>query len=389
MTTALAAGPVSGSVSPSAAGSALFAPITLRGLALDNRIVVSPMAQYSSPGEGMPDDWHLMHMGSLAVSGAGLVLTEATAVEPRGRVTHGCIGLWSDAQEAALARIVAFARRHGGSKLGVQLAHAGRKGSSVAPWTRGEPLDPANGGWDLIGPSADPYPGHQAPAPMDGAAMDRTVEDFVAATRRAERAGFDVIEIHAAHGYLLHSFLSPLSNHRGDEHGGSLENRMRFPLRVFDAMRAAWPQDRPLGVRISATDWVDGGWTLEDSVVLAAALKERGCDFLTASGGGLSPEQKIVAEPNYQVPFAAEIRRRTGMPTVAVGLITGARQAEAIVEGGDADLVAIGRGMLYDPRWVWRAAEELGAEARGAPRVFLPKPYERCYPAAARTRRRT
>ncbi len=373
---------------PEAAASALFEPFVLRDLRLNNRIVVSPMAQYISPGDGMPDDWHLMHLGNLAVSGAGLVFTEATAVEPRGRVTHGCIGLWSDAQEAALTRIVTFARRHGGAKLGVQLAHAGRKGSSVPPWTRGKPLAVDEGGWNLIGPSAEPYPGHSIPAAMDDAAMARTVSDFCEATERAQRCGFEVIEIHAAHGYLLHSFLSPLSNRRTDRYGGSLENRMRFPLQVFDAMRAAWPQDRPLGMRISATDWVEGGWTLEDSVAFSAALKQRGCDFVTASGGGLSPDQKIVAEPNYQVPFAAEIKRQTGMPTMAVGLITGARQAEAIVESAQADLVALGRGMLYDPRWAWRAAEELGAEARGAPRVFLPKPYERCYPAEARTRRR-
>jgi 2,4-dienoyl-CoA reductase-like NADH-dependent reductase (Old Yellow Enzyme family) len=355
--------------------SRLFSPITLRGLALDNRIVVSPMCQYMAE-QGSAGDWHLMNLGQYAMGAAGLVFTEATHVSAVGRITPSCLGLYSDANEQALARVVDFCRRWGVAWLGIQLAHAGRKGSALPPERGSGPAGPEDGAWTPVAPSALPFDeGWHVPAALDGAGIAEIREQFVAATGRATRVGFDVIELHCAHGYLLHQFLSPLSNRRDDAYGGSLENRMRLPLEIFEAVRAAWPADRPLGVRISATDWVEGGWDLAQSLVLAGELKSLGCDFIDVSSGGLDPRQKIDLKPGYQVPFAERIRAETGLVTMAVGLITEPAQAEAIVAGGQADLIAMARAMMDDPRWAWHAARALGAETAYSPR------YVRCSPA--------
>jgi 2,4-dienoyl-CoA reductase-like NADH-dependent reductase (Old Yellow Enzyme family) len=357
--------------------SALFSSLQLRGLTLPNRIIVSPMCQYSAE-EGSANDWHLIHLGHLSLGGAALLCVEATAVEAIGRITPGCHGLYSDDNERALARVVAAVRRHSPIKLAIQLAHAGRKGSSEVPWRGGMLIPPERGGWRPVAPSAVPItPEEPPPEALDAPGMKRVREGFVAATRRALRLGFDAIEVHSAHGYLLHEFLSPIANHRDDDYGGTRENRMRFPLEVFDAVRAAWPTDRPLGVRISSTDWVEGGWDIEDSVAYARELKRRGCDWIDCSSGGVSPQQKIPLGPGYQVPFSKRIRAEAGMPTVAVGLITDPQQAEAMVAAGDADMVAMARAMLYDPRWAWHAAAALGGE------VHAPEQYWRCAPREA------
>ncbi len=354
--------------------SALFQPIEFRGLRLDNRIMVSPMCQYSAR-DGSASDWHLIHLGHLALGGAGILFVEATGVNAEGRITPGCLGLYSDANEAALGRVVRELRARSPVPLGIQLAHAGRKASSRVPWDGGTLIDARDGGWLPVAPSAVPHSeGEPAPHPLSRTEIDALKRDFVEAVRRAERIGFDAIEIHAAHVYLLHTFLSPLSNRRTDEYGGSLENRMRIVIEVFESMRAAWPERNPMGVRVSATDWMDGGWDLAQTIVLAKALKARGCDWIDASSGGVSPRQKIAAGPGYQVPFAASIRREDGIATVAVGLITDPRQAEEIVASGKADVVALARALLYDPRWAWHAAAELGAQ------VWAPEQYWRSAP---------
>jgi len=349
---------------------ALFEPITLRALALPNRIVVSPMCQYSAH-DGRANDWHLAHWGQLLMSGAGMLCIEATAVTPEGRITAGDLGLYDDATERALADVLQRARALAPpAAVALQIAHAGRKASSQAPWDGGALVPPAEGGWVPVAPSALSHAADEPPpAALDDAGLAGTRDAFAAAARRAVRAGVDAIELHMAHGYLLHQFLSPLANRRDDRYGGTLDNRMRFPLEVFDAVRAAWPAERPLGVRISATDWVDGGWDLAQSIELARALAARGCDWIDVSSGGVSPLQKIKAGPGFQVPFAREIRRATGMTTIAVGLISDAAQAEAIVAEGDADLVAMARAFLWDPRWPWHAAASLGATVR-APRQY-------------------
>lgn len=352
----------------------LFTPFKLGSLTLPNRIVIAPMCQYSAD-EGLAGDWHLMHLGQLALSGAGLLFIEATAVERDGRITHGCLGLWSDATEAALARVLAAVRRHSRMPIGIQLGHAGRKGSSHLPWQGGQQLGSAEGAWMTDAPSALPHASHEvAPRALDEAGLKRIRTAFVDAAQRACRLGLDVIELHAAHGYLLHEFLSPISNQRSDRYGGSLDNRMRFPLEVFEAMRAALPAGFPLGVRISATDWVEGGWDLAQSLVLAQALKARGCDFIDVSSGGSSPQQKIPLGPGYQVPLAEAVRRGTDLPTIAVGLITEPEQAEAILQAGQADLVALARGMLYDPRWPWHAAARLGGQVQAPPQYWRSQP---------------
>ena len=354
--------------------SILFTPISLRSLELANRIVVSPMCQYSA-NDGTLTDWHLMHLGQYAVSGAGLVFVEATGVEPEGRITPGCSGLYSDANEAAMARVIRFFRDYGSARIGIQLAHAGRKASADLPWNGGAALKPEQGAWRTVAPSAIPYgPGWHVPEAMTGQTLQRVRDGFVQATRRAVRLGFDAIEIHSAHGYLLHTFLSPLSNRRDDAYGGSLENRMRYPLEVFDAVRAEWPEDKPLGVRFSASDWIEGGWDLEGSIAYAQALKARGCDFVDVSSGGLAPEQKITAGPGYQTRFAAEIRRATGLATMAVGRIIDPIQAETILATGQADMVALARGMLFDPRWPWHAAEALRDGATFPPQYMRAHP---------------
>jgi 2,4-dienoyl-CoA reductase-like NADH-dependent reductase (Old Yellow Enzyme family) len=354
--------------------SVLFTPLRLRALEIPNRIMVSPMCQYSAV-EGSATDWHLMHLGQFAVSGAGLVCVEMTNVEARGRISPGCMGLYSDGNEAALARVVEFCRGHGPARLAVQLGHAGRKASTRPPWEGREPLGPHEGGWEPIAPSAIPMSeGALVPRALSAAEIEALVERFAESARRALRIGFDTIELHGAHGYLLHQFLSPLSNHRDDEWGGTLERRLRFPLEVFEAVRAVWPQDRPLGMRVSATDWAEGGWDLDQTLVLARALRERGCDFMDVSSGGLVANQRITLGPGYQVPFAERVRREVGIPTIAVGLITEPRRAEEIVANQRADMVALARGMLYDPHWTWHAATELGADA------WYPPQYQRCAP---------
>lgn len=350
--------------------SHLFSPIRLRGLELANRIVVSPMCQYSADNGDMTD-WHLMHLGQFAVSGAALVFVEATGVEAAGRISPGCTGLYSDSNEAAMARVVNFFRDYGNARIGIQLAHAGRKASTAVPWNSGD-----SDKWRTYAPSARAYAeGAQIPKALDHAGLARIKQAFVDAALRALRIGFDVIELHSAHGYLLHEFLSPLSNYRDDEYGGSLENRMRYPLEVFEAVRAVCPDDLPLGVRTSATDWVEGGWDLDGTTAFASALAERGCDFFDVSSGGNSPDQKIVSGPGYQTGFAGALRRATGMRIIAVGQITDPHQAETILASGQADMVALARGMLYDPHWPWHAAEALGAEAA------FPPQYKRAHPS--------
>jgi 2,4-dienoyl-CoA reductase-like NADH-dependent reductase (Old Yellow Enzyme family) len=300
-------------------------------------------------------------------------MTEMTDVNAVGRISPKCAGMYSDANEAALKRVHDFCRTYGVAKLGVQLAHAGRKGSMHPPGAK--PLGPEEGAWVTHAPSAIPFVADgPAPHAMTRDDIKQTIADFVASTRRVERIGYDVIELHGAHGYLLHQFLSPLSNQRTDEYGGSLENRMRFPLEVFSAVRAVWPDDKPLGMRLSATDWVEGGWTPEETVVLAKALKALGCDFLDVSTGGLDLRQKIPLAPGYQVPFGDKVRKETGIKTMSVGLITGARQAEDIIASGKADFVVLGRGVMYDPRWAWHAAEELGAETTYPPKMMACHP---------------
>ncbi|MGF1650859.1 MAG: NADH:flavin oxidoreductase/NADH oxidase [Hyphomicrobiaceae bacterium] len=355
--------------------SMLFSPIALRDLQLDNRIVVAPMCQYSAH-HGSAMDWHLMHLGQFAVSGVGLVLVEATGVEPEGRITPGCVGLWNDENEAALARIVRFYRDYGSAKIGIQLAHAGRKASADLPWRGGRALEPGNGAWTTVGPSAIPYgPGWHTPEALGDNSLARVRQAFIQSTQRADRLDFDAIEIHGAHGYLLHQFLSPISNQRTDEYGGSLENRMRFPLEIFDVVRANFPSHKPVGVRFSATDWIAGGWDIEEAVVFARELEKRGCDFFDVSSGGLAPAQQIGSAPGYQVRFAADVKRATGVPTMAVGRITAAHQAETILQSGQADMIALARGMLYDPRWPWHAAADLGDDAT------FPPQYARSHPS--------
>ncbi|MFN3671075.1 MAG: NADH:flavin oxidoreductase/NADH oxidase [Bosea sp. (in: a-proteobacteria)] len=350
--------------------SQLFSPFQLGELSLPNRIVISPMCQYSAQ-DGKTTDWHLIHLGHLALSGAGLLIVEATAVEPIGRITPFDVGLYSDETEAALARTLAAVRSQSDMAIGIQIGHAGRKASAAQPWKGGGQLALDDGGWQAVAPSPIPFDGQaRAPQALTQDAIAGLVARFADCARRAVRLGFDAIEIHAAHGYLLHQFLSPLSNRRDDLYGGSPENRMRFPLAVHDAVRAAVPAPIPVGMRVSGTDWVAGGWDIDQTVDFASELKRRGCDFIDVSSGGISAAQQIPLGPSYQVPLARAVRQATGLPTIAVGLITEAQQAEAIIGTGDADLVALARGILYDPRWPWHAAAELGATIT-APRQYL------------------
>lgn len=352
----------------------LFSPLDLRALSLSNRVQVSPMCQYSAVDGGM-GDWHLMHLGSLALSGAGLLMVEATAVVPEGRITGTCLGLYTDAQTAALARVRAFCRQHSPIAVGVQLAHAGRKASAQPPWDGGRPVSGAEGGWEVVGPSAVPYTtGWPTPRELSLDELREIRDAFVAATRRADSAGIDLIEVHAAHGYLLSTFLSPFSNLRTDQYGGPRDHRMRFPLEVFEAIRRVWPTHKPMGVRIHGSDWVEGGWTVDDAVAFAGALKALGCDYVTVSSGGVISKAPITAGPGYQVPLAAAVRRGTGITTCAVGLITSGAQAEAILADGAADQVAIARAMLFNPHWAWQAAADLGAD------WVVPPQYERATP---------
>jgi 2,4-dienoyl-CoA reductase-like NADH-dependent reductase (Old Yellow Enzyme family) len=354
--------------------SRLLTPLTIRAVTFRNRIFVSPMCQYSSE-HGLPTEWHLVHLGSRAVGGAALVMQEATAVSAEGRISPADMGIWSDEQAQRLSRITRFVTAEG-AVAGIQLAHAGRKASTAPPWEGGAPVDPGAGGWQPIAPSAVAFaPGHPVPREMSVDDMDEVCDQFIAAARRAGRAGYQVLEIHAAHGYLLHQFLSPLSNRRHDEYGGSLENRMRFPLRVAEAVREVWPSERPVFVRISASDYVDGGWDLEQSVEFARQLKQAGVDLVDCSSGGAVPESKPPAGPGYQTPFSAAIRQRTGILTAAVGLITEPYQAETILVTGQADAVVLGREFLRDPYWPLHAAQRLHAD------ITWPKQYERARPA--------
>jgi len=355
--------------------SRLFSPLDIGPLHLRNRIVVAPMCQYSAD-EGSATDWHLMHLGQLALSGAGLLIIEATAVSAAGRISAGDLGLYSDANVSALARVLAAIRRYAPIPVAVQLAHAGRKASVQVPWAGGRQLAPdEDGGWQTVAPSAIPYlPGDRTPRSLDRAGLAQLREQFVLAAQRSAALGLDGIELHGAHGYLLHEFLSPLSNRREDEYGGSLENRMRFPLEVFSAVRDATAPDVPVWMRISASDWVAGGWDLEQSVAFSQALAALGCAAIHVSSGGLSPDQAIALGPNYQVPFAARIKSAVSIPVIAVGLITEPIQAEAILTAGEADAIALARAMLYDPRWPWHAAAALGS------RVWAPPQYLRSQP---------
>jgi 2,4-dienoyl-CoA reductase-like NADH-dependent reductase (Old Yellow Enzyme family) len=341
----------------------LFSPLTLRGLALRNRIAVSPMCQYSSE-DGFANDWHLVHLGSRAAGGAALVMMEATAVEPRGRISPADQGIWKDEHIPFLARIAAFLREHGAA-AGIQLSHAGRKASTARPWEGGRLVPVERGGWLPVAPSPIAYhDSDPAPVELSLAQIRGLVEDFAAAARRALAAGFQVAEIHGAHGYLIHEFLSPLSNHRADEYGGSFENRARFALEVTAAVRAVWPDGLPLFFRISATDWAEGGWDADQSVALVRRLAPLGVDLIDCSSAGLVSHQRIPVAPGYQVPFAARIRQETGIATGAVGLITTAAQADSIVREGQADMVLLARAFLRDPNFPLHAAKELGVEMR-------------------------
>jgi len=350
--------------------SKLFEPLTIRDVTFKNRVFVSPMCQYSAH-DGVPTDWHLVHLGSRAVGGAGLVVVEATGVSAEGRISLGDTGLWNDEQARAFARIAKFVRDQG-AVPGIQLAHAGRKASTEVPWQGGKPLTAAGGAWTTVGPSPIPFGEYPAPREATAADLDAIVDQFVSAARRAREAGFQVVELHMAHGYLLHSFLSPLSNRRTDGSGGpALEDRARFPLRVAAAVRAAWPANLPLFVRISSTDWVDGGWDLAQSIQFAKWLAVAGVDLVDCSSGGLVPDAKIPLYPGMQVQFAEAVRREAGVPTGAVGLITRPEQAEQIVASGQADAVFLARELLRNPYWPLEAARVLRDEAA------WPKPYER------------
>ena len=352
----------------------LFSPIKLASVEFDNRIVISPMCQYSAV-DGCATDWHLAHLGMLVNSGAGLVIVEATHVERHGRITHGCMGLYSEESEAALQRVIDFCRGAGTAKLGIQLAHAGRKASAQRPWEGGGPLNPGQDPWDTIAPSALPFgPGWHTPRAMAANDFARVRGAFAAAAQRAVRIGFDAIELHMAHGYLAHSFMSPIANRRTDQYGGSTENRMRFPREIAEAVRRVVPHSIALGARITGSDWIDGAWTPADAVFCAKTLKAVGFDYLDVSSGGISSDARNPTTPGYNVDTAAQVRA-TGIATRTVGLIVAAQQAEAIVADGKADMVALARAALDDPHWGWHAARALGAE------VTRPNQYLRSAPA--------
>jgi len=351
--------------------SALFTSFRVGALTLPNRLVIAPMCQYSAV-DGCMTDWHLIHLGHLALSGAALLTIEATAVVPEGRITYADVGLWNEAAEAAIARTLEIVRRWSPIAIAIQLAHAGRKASTEVPWKGGRQIPPGQAnGWQPVAPSAIPYQaGELPPLALDRDGLTRVRDAFVAAAERAARIGIDAVQLHGAHGYLLHQFLSPLSNQREDEYGGSLQNRMRFPLEVFEAVRAAFPADRPVTMRVSGTDWVNGGWDIDQTVTFAQALEARGCSAIHVSSGGLTPSQQIPVGPSYQVPLARAVKQATRLPVIAVGLITEFEQAEAILGTGDADLIALARAVLYNPRWPWHAAAHFGSHLK-APNQYL------------------
>jgi 2,4-dienoyl-CoA reductase-like NADH-dependent reductase (Old Yellow Enzyme family) len=355
----------------------LFTPLKIRSIKLANRIAVSPMCQYSCE-DGFANDWHLVHLGSRAIGGAGLIIAEASAVEGRGRISPWDLGIWKDEHIAPLEKISRFLKEHGAVPA-IQLAHAGRKASTDVPWRGGNPVPPEGGGWQPVAPSPIPFAnGYPMPLELSKAEIKVIVQAFASAAKRALKAGFEVIELHGAHGYLTHEFLSPLSNQRQDEYGGSLENRVRFPLEVIEAVRDVWPDNLPLFFRISATDWVSGGWTEDDSVQLARAAKSRGVDVIDCSSGGSAAQASIPSEPGYQVPFSEQIRREAGIMTAAVGLITEPRQAERIIENEQADLVLLAREFLREPYWPLKAARSLGVPLSPAVQ------YQRAFPRIAK-----
>ena len=349
----------------------LFEPLTIGSLELANRIVVAPMCQYSAQA-GQMTDWHVIHLGGLALSGAALLMIEATGVTPEGRITYGDVGLYDDATEQAMSRVLESVRRWSDMPVGVQLAHAGRKASTEVPWRGGGQIAPGDPhGWRTESASAVGFLGTDvAPNALDLEGLKRVRNAFAEAARRSARLGLDAVQIHGAHGYLLHQFLSPLSNRRDDAYGGSLENRLRFPLEVFDAVREAFPSEKPVSMRVSGTDWADGGWDIEQTVAFAQALDARGCSAIHVSSGGLTSAQQIPVGPSYQVPLARAVKQAVKMPVIAVGMITDFEQAEAIIGTGDADLVALARGLLYDPHWPWHAAAHFGAQVK-APSQYL------------------
>ncbi|HFZ8994322.1 TPA: NADH:flavin oxidoreductase/NADH oxidase [Citrobacter freundii] len=353
----------------------LFTPLRIRNLEIENRIVIAPMCQYSAD-EGCMNDWHTLHLGQLAQSGAGLLTIEATAVSPEGRITYADVGLYDDKTEEAMARVLAAIRKWSNIPVAIQLAHAGRKASTYKPWDKHGQIPPdQEGGWQTLAPSAIPYnDGYIPPTALDSNGLAEIRNQFANAAKRAARLNIDLIQIHAAHGYLLHQFLSPLSNQRTDNYGGSLENRARFPLEIVDVVREVFPADKAISVRISATDWVEGGFNIEEAVEFSKMLEARGVDVIHVSSGGLHPDQQIAVYPGYQVPLARAVKAAVNIPVVAVGLITEPEHAESIVASGDADLIAIARGALYNPRWPWHAAAALGAQ------VHAPEQYLRCQP---------
>lgn len=361
--------------------SILFQPLSLRDLHLANRVVVAPMCQYSAvDGEVQP--WHFVHLGQLAMASAGMLVLEATSVEDIGRITPGCLGLYNDAQEKSLGELISSLRELNSQHhvpICIQLSHAGRKGSSYAPWATGAQIPLDAGGWVCAAPSAVAHKiGELVPRELTASDLVNLTAAFVSSVERAERIGIDAVELHCAHGYLMHQFLSPVANRRTDEYGGTLENRVRYPLELFAAMRDAWPAEKPMGVRLSATDWDESSsWSIQEAVYFSERLAELGCDWIDVSSGGVSGQQKIELKPGYQVAFAAAIKKAVEMPVMAVGLITEASQAEAILQSGQADMIALARAFLYNPRWVWHAAAELGAQ------VEAPSQYWRCAPANA------
>jgi 2,4-dienoyl-CoA reductase-like NADH-dependent reductase (Old Yellow Enzyme family) len=354
--------------------SILFTPLAIGGMELTNRVTIAPMCEYSAI-DGSMTDWHMQHLGNLSLSGAAMLVVEATGVVPEGRITHGCTGLYSDENEAAMKRVIDFVRTISPICIGLQLNHAGRKASAQRPWEGRGALGKDEGAWMTVAPSAIPLAaGWPTPVALDRAGLTAVKDAFVRAARRAERVGMDFIELHSTHGYLLSQFLSPLSNRREDEYGGSLANRMRFPLEIFSALREAWPARKAIGAKISGTDFAPGGWMVEDAVVYARELKARGCDYVTVSGGGVVLDAKVPIAPGYQVPYAEQVRRETGIKTGSVGLISSPHHAEEIVASGKADFISLARGMLFDPRWPWHAAFALGAD------IKYPPQYERCHP---------
>ncbi|WP_115719299.1 NADH:flavin oxidoreductase/NADH oxidase [Gallaecimonas mangrovi] len=358
--------------------SQLFSPIKLGPVELPNRIVIAPMCQYSAD-EGKASDWHHIHVGNMTLSGAGLFILEASAVMPEGRITYADLGLWNDETEQALGKVLTSVRQYSAMPIGIQLAHAGRKASTQKPWDGGGAIAPEHAnGWQTVSASDQPFlDSDPKPQALDTASIEALKAAFAKAAERADRLGIDLIELHGAHGYLLHQFLSPLSNQRTDEYGGSLENRMRLLLEVFDAVREVFPKNKAVGVRISGTDWVEGGWDIEQSITLAKALEAKGCDFIHVSSGGLSPKQSIPVGPNYQVPLGEAIKAQVAkMPVITVGLITEPEQAEAILSEGKADAVALARGILYDPRWPWHAAAALGDKTVAPPQYLRCEPHD-------------